>query len=99
MDFENESKKILENLELQRLREEYEAELKRFHIQKHLMDVLKRIKVDQLKDIGPENAKNITKAMSALHLVDYLKMESTGATVLGKCRQTQLFWVRMKSHD
>lgn len=86
MDFENESKKILENMELQRLREEYEAELKKYIIQNHLIDILKRTKVDQLKDIGPESKKNIEKAINSLYMVDYLKMENSGATVLGKCR-------------
>lgn len=85
MDFENESKKILENMELQRLRDEYEVELKKFNIQKHLIDTLKKTKVDQLKDIGPESKKNIEKAKNSLYMVDYLKMENSGATVLGKC--------------
>lgn len=86
MDFENESKKILENMESQRLREEYETELKKFNIQKHLIDILKKTKVDQLKDIGPESKRNIEKAINSLHMIDYLKMENTGANVLGKCR-------------
>lgn len=72
-------------MELQKLREEYDAELKRFHIQKHLIDVLKKINVDQLKDIGPENKKNIAKALNSLHMIDFLKMENSGSTVLGEC--------------
>lgn len=86
MDFENESQKILKNLELQKLQDEYEAELKRFHIQKHLIDVLKKINVDRLKDVEPENKKNIAKALNSLLLIDYVKLEDSGANVLGKYR-------------
>lgn len=84
MEANDESRKILEKMELQKLQEEYEAEMRKFHIQKHLIDALKRIKVDQLKDIGTENKENIAKAMRSLHLIDYTKMGNSGVTVLGK---------------
>lgn len=87
MDFENESKQILDNMELIKLREEYDAEVKKFHIQKHLIDVVKKINVDQLKDIGPESKKNIEKAINALHSIDFVKMENSGSTVLGEFRR------------
>lgn len=83
MSFASESKKILENMETQKLRDDYDAELKRFRMQKHLIDVLKRIKVDELKDVGVESKNNIAKAISWLHSIDYAKMENSGATVFG----------------
>lgn len=84
MDINSESEKILEDMEAQKSREEYEVELKRFRIHRHLIETLKKINVDELKDVEPENRANIAKALNSLHLIDFVKMENSGANVLGK---------------
>lgn len=93
MNFASESKKILENMELQKMREDYDAELKRYRIQKHLIDVLKKIKVDQLKDVGLESKNNIAKAISWLHSIDFTKMENSGATVFGNFSHSEFHFL------
>lgn len=75
---------ILDNIALADARKEYKNELRRFHIQNMLFAVIKAFKVDKIEGITNENKENVKRAIDYLHMMDYVKMENSGLSVLGK---------------
>lgn len=68
--------------------EQYAKELRRHHIQKHLIDEIKNIKIDEIKNISCEQKRNVELAKAFLHVSELTKTEPK-MNVLGK-RNTAL---------
>lgn len=86
MDSDLDSKKIMDALELKKLQDEYEEELRKYHKNQIIATVIKKCNVDEIKEMSDENKENIKEAINHLHLIEYVKMENTGLTALGKTK-------------
>ena len=80
----DQTKDVVEDMQMAELQAEYEAELVRFNKQKLLIDIIKEMNVDKMHEIGAESKENVTKAIDHLHMMDYLKMNNSNLNVLGK---------------
>lgn len=63
--------------------EQYANELKRYHIQKHLIDEIKNLKIDEIKNISSDQKRNIELAIAFLNVSELTKSERK-MNILGK---------------
>lgn len=83
---------ILDNIAIAEAQKEYKNELEKFHIHNMLFAVIKEFNVDKIVGITKESKENIKRAIDYLHMMDYVKMENSGLSVLGKSDYKRHFW-------
>lgn len=69
--------------EEQRLLEEYEQLTLKLHKQKLILNTLKGINCNSIKNVDETGKKNIDMALNYVRAYDYLKMDNAGTNVLG----------------
>lgn len=78
------AQQIEDDMEEAQLRAQYEQLVKEVHKKELLISVIQNVNVDEIKDISDESKKNIEKSLDFIRAYPCLKLDNTGANVLGK---------------